>query len=968
MKNRRTPETYIPLLSIIFITIILPSTLFCAGYRYFSSTLFRHEKSAFLGKAEILSRQLTDFVDNDQFWAIKLNKVFEKAHDIASFEKDLNKLAKGFNQKIGFVIWTKNFKSYATNIFDDRNEEKWLEAVIIIQKKLDNLGYKPTEIEDIFLRRLIGPHFQLELLKDSFKQLPRLIESDFCQKHPLIWGNSNKTVYALVFLPPAIRKKAQGIKLFCKSTLENLSKEFSYRISSKDYYFSNNKKFMQAVALPLQPTIGDYSPLTVVNDQLVYVNDISAQCRFVLIKKSHNLQTYRFEGLFIVFLIFFAVIFIRHFSMAKLLTSLELKKAISVLILFSNLLPLMLLSFFAYHYLAQKRLVLIEEKRSDSIRFIQLIENEFMNEIARFPGKVREKLEVIENELKKSKLNVKVGQKLIDSIYKSNLDFYLMASDSEIICSHQGLIKNGRFYHLRGHSLTKGKQRLEKLLAKLGACYIAIWNKENIDQKLLTEIELITDALFKKPVEETLHLFIEINNRLGSFGFGRISLPSFTDLMFINEPDKADYFGIYQFDIGRNSRQFLRDNKRERLANPYGIKVIFQRNNQFITNNFLPFTDSIQIRKIFIEATNTPPISPQIKKIEGEEYISSCFHSSVFEDLILLALFPLNEIDEKLREEKNDILILIVLNLLMVLGISYFFTQTFLAPVSWLEHGTKAIDARNFSFRLPDLGKDEMGRMALIFNETLEDLQQLNVAGLIQQQLLPENEIDTGNYSMFGRSIPMNDLGGDFMDYFEIDENHFALMLGDVAGHGVGAAMLMAMAKSTILNSEELYLEPAQIMARLHQIIYNAKSRKQKKIMTFQYLLINKFSNKILFSNAGGCNPFVIRKNEVEEIKLPAAALGSFKKGKFSEMFVEFEPGDVIVLYTDGIVEARNSAGNEIGYEKFKKMLLENYSDDSKQFYNSMFLQYRSWLKGVEPQDDFSMVFLGLPAKKKING
>ncbi|EKD82176.1 MAG: serine phosphatase, partial [uncultured bacterium] len=160
--------------------------------------------------------------------------------------------------------------------------------------------------------------------------------------------------------------------------------------------------------------------------------------------------------------------------------------------------------------------------------------------------------------------------------------------------------------------------------------------------------------------------------------------------------------------------------------------------------------------------------------------------------------------------------------------------------------------------------------------------------------------------------------------------------------------MIMAMAKSAILNSTDFFKSPARLVSRLNNLVYSTKNRKQKKIMTFQYLMVNKQARSATYANAGGCNPFLVngRTGKVSELALPGAVLGAFKKGDFREMEISFVPGDALVFYSDGIVEARNLAGEEIGYERFKDMLLKNWSTDCEQYYNSMAAEYQHWLGG----------------------
>lgn len=130
--------------------------------------------------------------------------------------------------------------------------------------------------------------------------------------------------------------------------------------------------------------------------------------------------------------------------------------------------------------------------------------------------------------------------------------------------------------------------------------------------------------------------------------------------------------------------------------------------------------------------------------------------------------------------------------------------------------------------------------------------------------------------------------------------------------------------------------------------------------MTFQYVMVDTREHKVVFSNAGGCNPYIVRlqSGAVEELTVPGAALGSFKNAKFNQCEINLEPGDSIVLYTDGLVESRNGQGEELGYEKFKNLLRENHSSGSQQFYERIMAANRLWRQNQPPQDDYSLMIL----------
>ena len=136
-----------------------------------------------------------------------------------------------------------------------------------------------------------------------------------------------------------------------------------------------------------------------------------------------------------------------------------------------------------------------------------------------------------------------------------------------------------------------------------------------------------------------------------------------------------------------------------------------------------------------------------------------------------------------------------------------------------LQEGAYAIENRNFDHRISNLGSDEFGEVGNIFNNMMVGLKELEVARIVQESMFPKPDFKQGNFSVYGKSITMIDVGGDYLDFFKVDDNSFSVLLGDVAGHGVGAAMIMAMAKASILSSAELWKSPSSMLNLLHKVI-----------------------------------------------------------------------------------------------------------------------------------------------------
>ena len=963
MRNDPVISTARVFLALCFLAFVMPVLIFSAGYRYLSRAHLELEEISLLRRSEPAAATLEASLNNGSFWCMQLNEVFAKAADIKNFQAGIESLSAKHEQKLRYVVWRIDSSELCSNFSVAARRSEWLEAGRVIRKIYYSPGGQVRMLDDFLLKKLIGPHVHGKRLYETFKLIrPRILETDFAMKHPLVWVNSRQEYTAMVLLPPVILKKTHGIAAFFRQFAGTEKSGDEFVLLSGKKLYSNSLLAAVEINNLKDRFLKTGMKVLLSGQRLVFGEQLSDGSFFMVARAVKASHTAKAEGLFALGLLFFLLLILRTLPVSSLSGRLRINTAIYLFIGLSNILPLCLLMCFTSQYLAQKHLVLIDDKRAESVRFIQMLEQQFQNEIERFPGKVSAIIDSFTGELAKHSLTLETAERIHGRLADRNLIFHLIASNSAQILTTDGFYSGRQFVPLGKIKYKLEFARLDELIMKMGSCYLAFCNKTPVSQKTLTETELVADTLFRKPVDEAMHVFVELSCKIGSLGFGAYSRPAFVDVLSVKSPEYGDYLGLYQYDVEKNALDFLNACRRERMANSAGLKVVFARGETVYLDGIASFSNIAEITRVFNRLTEYPPLSAEIIKLDEKDWICSGFLSSVIKGHGLLALYPIEEIDKKLYRERSDLMILFSLNLLLVFAVSFFFSHMLLGPVKWLEEGTRAINSRDFAYRLPDLGNDEMGRMARIFNEAVTDLEELSVARVVQQQLLPQGMIDTGVFNMFGRSTTLADLGGDYLDYFEIDAESFVAILGDVAGHGVGAAMIMAMAKSAILNSTDLFKAPARLIARLNNLIYSTKTRKQRKIMTFQYLMLNKFDQTAIFSNAGGCNPFLVNgiTGNITELALPAAALGAFKKDAFTEMKIRFVPGDALVLYSDGIVEARNLAGEEIGYELFKSMLLKNWSADCAQYYNSMATEYQRWLGGAEPQDDMTMIIIGL--------
>lgn len=965
MKVRLNLQKITILLSMVFAIFIMPVSILSLGYQYYLKTSMQLEKSQLLSFAETVSQSLGKSVHNSRFWCLQFNSAFYSSHSSKQLMAKIEKLSKRHEQKLACMIWGPGESQLSNVTMKEFTKQDWRKIGKILYESSKNPGDRLSLTQDIFLKKTIGPHLESQKFSATRQMLlPRLIESDLNLVNPLFWSNINGSYTAMILLPTSVLNKRQGMKEVFATYRQNLQ-DFEFCILDKNNkLLSNSAKSVKELRLLQTEFRTSENKLKYKNGQLIFAEQLPGGFFFLLSKKVSQTQSSRFTLLFALSLAFFYLLLFRTFSLEKMSSELKVKRAIYLFIGCSNILPLIILAFFTQQYLTQKHLVMIDEKKTEAIKFIHMIEQEFTNEVERFPQKTTSIIEAFKQKLKQKPINHQDSQQFTKKLVDSFIDFHLIASTTLPILSNRGFMDKKSFTpNAKFAQGDEDNKRLLELVSKIGSAFLSFWNKTQISQKALTEMELVSDFVFQKSIEESLFMLVEINDQLGFFGFGTETDPSFTHIISLQNPEIGDYLGIFQYNPTQSAIDFLYAKKRYRLANAYGLKVIFSRAEILIPDMIEPFKASKELQQVFLHLKNYPPITAETAVLDGQKWVYTGYRNSIIPDVEIVAFYPLAEIEQRLRSEANDLIFLFLLNLTIVFAVSFFFSHLLLLPITLLGKGTRAIGSKDFAYRLPEMGNDEFGRMGKIFNEAISDLEELSIARVVQQQLFPTEKIDTGKFDLHGKTITLADLGGDYLDYFSVDEDSFAVILGDVAGHGVGAAMIMAMAKSATINSSDLFKAPVKLVERLHKLIYSTKTKRQKKIMTFQYLFVNKEQSKISYSNAGGCNPFMVNRplKKVEEIVLPGAALGAFKKGKFKETEIQFVPGDVMVLYSDGIVEARNESGEEIGYPGFKELLLRNWSPSPEQFYHDVVNEYYQWLGNEPPQDDLTLIFLGFP-------
>jgi serine phosphatase RsbU (regulator of sigma subunit)/serine/threonine protein kinase len=235
--------------------------------------------------------------------------------------------------------------------------------------------------------------------------------------------------------------------------------------------------------------------------------------------------------------------------------------------------------------------------------------------------------------------------------------------------------------------------------------------------------------------------------------------------------------------------------------------------------------------------------------------------------------------------------------------------------------------------------------------------QELSFARSIQSSMLPDYIPDIPSLDIIGFSESAAAVGGDYYDYFKISDFEFGMAIGDVNGHGVSAGLLMSMAKSCLFVQGKIDPGVLAMMEALNGMIYGGT--KERLFMTFIYSIFQLQNNTVTLSSAGHHLPYFYRAatGEMEPIQVkPTYPLGVREKVKFNEVTVQLAPHDILVYYTDGIVEAHTPDGEEFGFERLEQLIIANREKGSAGIQEALLQAYRDWVGDQEAEDDMSLV------------
>ena len=276
-------------------------------------------------------------------------------------------------------------------------------------------------------------------------------------------------------------------------------------------------------------------------------------------------------------------------------------------------------------------------------------------------------------------------------------------------------------------------------------------------------------------------------------------------------------------------------------------------------------------------------------------------------------------------------LLLISLAIVAVVPLSGRLTRNLTA----LTEGVDRIAHGDYRARVPVRSKDEIGDLAVAFNKMAADVEhhqqsaveqerlrrELELGRQIQSDMLPREPMVFGLTEVQGVSIPAREVGGDFFNYFALENGHVALIVGDVSGKGVGAALLMANIQASLRTRLALGQSLADIAEAIDRDL--AGTATTRLYVTLFLGVFDPATRRLSYVNAGHNPQFVLRPNQpIESMEATGIPIGLLAGRGYAQRKVNLASGDLLFFYTDGCVETENEADEMFGNSRLETLLV----------------------------------------------
>jgi len=313
-----------------------------------------------------------------------------------------------------------------------------------------------------------------------------------------------------------------------------------------------------------------------------------------------------------------------------------------------------------------------------------------------------------------------------------------------------------------------------------------------------------------------------------------------------------------------------------------------------------------------------------------------------------------------------------------VIVLSISFAKYLTRPLDTLTQGTTAIGNGDLDYRVPVLTRDEFGHLADSFNRMAADLKrniedlkrttaekerytrEIEIAKEIQESFLPEEVPKIPGIDMVAFALPAQDVGGDFYDFIPVGQDRWGLVIADVSGKGIPAALFMALSRTITHICVSSGADPRSAILRANRLIYT-ESLRSCMFVTLFYAVLDYRNLTFSFVDAGHTPVVHVRGGDTPEVAFlrgKGLALGVEGEMELEEKSVSLRSGDLILMYTDGVTEAEDPGREIFGEERLQAFSLAHRDLTAQEFAAALLREIRAFAGPAQQADDITFLVI----------
>jgi serine phosphatase RsbU (regulator of sigma subunit) len=319
---------------------------------------------------------------------------------------------------------------------------------------------------------------------------------------------------------------------------------------------------------------------------------------------------------------------------------------------------------------------------------------------------------------------------------------------------------------------------------------------------------------------------------------------------------------------------------------------------------------------------------------------------------------------------------------MVALSMGLALARSITSAIHELFMGTERVRHGDFAHRINVQSNDQLGELAGSFNQmtgSIEGLlqtaaekkrleEELRIARAIQMSLLPRGPLDVPGLGITALCVPAREVGGDYYDFFRLPGDRLGILIADVSGKGTSAALYMAELKGLVLALSQRYESPRELLIEVNRII--SEHLDSRSFITITYAVIDLHAGTMTFCRAGHTPliflPGPTSKVPSAKVLTPNGMVLGLRIDGAADMFaqlleqqrVDLSPGDVIVLYTDGITEAMNTNSDLFGESRLSRIVEEHGHLDSDELRERIMREIEAFVGSADQHDDMTMILL----------